>query len=160
MQFAADRMLGRLARWLRLLGQDVVYGPHLSGRSLMHAARRERRLLLTRDRRLVDRRECPSHLLIESDHFREQLRQVVAAVDLTGRLAILGRCLECNVELCEVDRSRVRERVPAYVWDTQRRFTTCARCNRVFWGATHIERMRAELASMRITGADIWQKTS
>ncbi|MBI1993814.1 MAG: hypothetical protein HYS67_05255, partial [Deltaproteobacteria bacterium] len=53
MKFAADRMLGRLARWLRVIGQDVAYGPHLSGYGLIRAARREGRLILTRDRALA-----------------------------------------------------------------------------------------------------------
>src|SRR5689334_24447053 len=52
-RFAVDRMLGRLARWLRVLGHDVAYGSHLGGRTLLDCARREGRLLLTRDTRLV-----------------------------------------------------------------------------------------------------------
>ena len=50
LKFAADRMLGRLAKWLRIIGQDVIYGRHLSGRGLVRAATQERRVMLTRDR--------------------------------------------------------------------------------------------------------------
>ena len=52
LKFAADRMLGKLAKWLRIMGQDVIYGQHLSGYGLIHAARSEHRLILTRDRKL------------------------------------------------------------------------------------------------------------
>src|SRR5262245_42420317 len=83
-RFAADRMPGRLARGLLVLGHDVAYGRHLAGRSLAACARRERRLLLTRDTRLVRDPDLPPHLFLTSDDFREQLRQVAAAVPLAG----------------------------------------------------------------------------
>ncbi|MFQ5904743.1 MAG: Mut7-C RNAse domain-containing protein, partial [Candidatus Binatia bacterium] len=78
MRFVADKMLGRLAKWLRIIGQDVAYGPHLSGYGLIRTARREGRLILTRDRG-VTRRSPPEYLLIQSDQFREQLKQVIHA---------------------------------------------------------------------------------
>ena len=101
--FAVDKMLGRLARWLRILGHDVAYGPHLSGRTLVDCARRERRLLLTRDTRLLRDPDLPPHIFVASDHFREQLRQVADAVPLGG--AFLHRCLDCNRAL-ETARAR------------------------------------------------------
>ena len=92
--FAVDKMLGRLARWLRILGHDVAYGPHLSGRTLVEHARRERRLLVTRDTRLLRDPHLPPHVFITSDHFREQLRQLASVVPLGA--GFLGRCLDCN----------------------------------------------------------------
>ena len=80
-KFAADRMLGKLAKWLRIMGQDVIYGQHLSGYGLIHTARMEHRLILTRDRKLK-RKQPPDFLFIESDHYREQLRQVIQACGL------------------------------------------------------------------------------
>ncbi len=145
MRFAVDKMLGRLARWLRVIGQDVVYGPELSGLVLLRTARRDGRTVLTRDTRLLRRRELPPHLFIASDHFREQLRQVVAAFGLDAGARLLTRCLDCNVELEGIERSCVRARVPPYVWATQERFHMCPRCRRVFWSATHLDRMRHEL---------------
>ena len=59
MKFAADRMLGRLAKWLRIIGQDVIYGRHLTGYGLIRAARAENRLILTRDRRLKQKQPPP-----------------------------------------------------------------------------------------------------
>src|SRR5439155_434532 len=92
-RFAVDRMLGRLARWLRILGHDVAYGSHLAGRTLVDCARREGRVLVTRDTRLVRRRDLPPHVLIASNYFREQLREVAAAVPL-GDAGFLCRCLD------------------------------------------------------------------
>jgi uncharacterized protein len=145
--FAADRMLGKLARWLRIMGQDVIYGPHLSGYGLIRAARAEQRLILTRDRSLK-RKQPPDFLLIESDHYREQLRQVVQACGLDPTARAFTRCLECNTVLVPRAKDSVEKLVPPYVFSTQEKFFSCPRCRRVYWPATHHERMLAEIERM------------
>src|ERR1051325_3965927 len=75
-KFAADRMLGRLVKWLRVLGYDVIYGQHLTGYGLIRTARRENRIILTRDRRLKNK-QPPDFVLISSDRYLDQLSQVV-----------------------------------------------------------------------------------
>ncbi len=153
-RFAVDRMLGRLARWLRILGHDVAYGPHLAGRALVDRARREGRLLVTRDTRLVRQRDLPPHLFITGDHFRDQLREVAATVRLDGPAGFLRRCLDCNVLLADATRDAARERVPVFVWENAERFLVCPRCGRFYWPATHRAHMREELAALGIeTGA-------
>ncbi|MBI2962557.1 MAG: hypothetical protein HYY35_02290 [Deltaproteobacteria bacterium] len=152
-RFAADKMLGRLARWLRILGCDVLYGPSLSGRSLLSAARRERRVVLTRDRRLARRADAPSLLLVEDDRFREQVRQVVSAFAIDVRAGLFRRCVECNGDLEEVPREAAAGRVPEFVLSTQQRFRRCARCGHLYWDATHVARVRRELAGMGIAPA-------
>src|SRR5262245_11900953 len=121
--FAVDKMLGRLARWLRILGHDVAYGPHLSGRTLAERARREHRLLLTRDTHLLRDPHLPPHLFITSDHFRTQLQQVATAMPLGA--GFLHRCLECNSPLDTVPRAAVEDTVPPYVFATQDQFWRC-----------------------------------
>ena len=149
-RFAVDRMLGRLARWLRVLGHDVLYGSHLTGPALAARARREGRLLVTRDTRLVRRRDLPPHLFITRDRFREQLREVAAAVPL-GAPELLRRCLDCNLVLEEVPRQRARDRVPPFVLETAERFLACPRCRRLYWPATHRTRMLEELTALEIS---------
>jgi hypothetical protein len=146
-RFAVDTMLGRLARWLRILGHDVAYGPHLHGAGLVACARREARLILTRDTRLVRQRHLPPHVFVTRDHFREQLREVADAVPL-ARDAAFSRCVECNRELVSLDRDAARTRVPPYVFATQARFWTCPGCARAYWPATHHAHMREELAAL------------
>src|SRR2546427_9548691 len=77
MRFAADCMLGTLAKWLIILGHDVAYFPRIEDGDLVALARREERTLLTRDRRLVQRRDARDHILIASQDLREQVRQVL-----------------------------------------------------------------------------------
>jgi uncharacterized protein with PIN domain len=152
-RFVADKTLGRLARWLRLLGCDVVYGSNTSGQGLLAVARDEGRLVLTRERRVLRRPQAPPGLLIESDRFRDQLRQVVAACGIDPEAHLFERCVECNALLEEVSRGEVRGRVPEFVYETQTRFRRCPRCRHVYWQATHVERVRQELARIGLLGA-------
>ena len=147
LKFAADRMLGRLAKWLRVLGQDVTYGRHLSGAGLIHAARRENRVILTRDRRLSFK-QPQEFLLIESDQFREQLRQVVSRFHLIRRDDLFTRCLTCNFWLQPRSKDSVKGSVPEYVFSTQEEFFECAQCRRIYWPATHHQKMLQEIKNL------------
>jgi uncharacterized protein len=148
MQLVADKMLGRLARWLRIIGQDVAYGPELSGAGLLRTARQERRLILTRDR-AVAKRNPPPYIMIQSDHFREQLKQVVDECGLDPLKDAFSRCAACNTALECIAKSAVAGKVPPYVYETQEKFSFCSKCRRVYWPATHQERILAELQSLR-----------
>jgi uncharacterized protein len=148
----ADAMLGGLARWLRVLGFDVVHEPHLDDAALVALAVAERRLILTRDRKLVERRLARSHLLIASERVPEQLRQVLDALAVEPAAArVLTRCLRCNELLAPLDPEKARPRVPAFVARTQNRYRQCPVCGRVYWAATHAARMRERLAAMGVT---------
>src|SRR5712692_5892247 len=124
-RFAADRMVTRLARWLRLLGADVIYGPELHGGALVAAARAESRIVLTRDKRL---RTAPEVLFIESNFFREQLAQVLRRFPFDTLNHAFTRCSECNELLRHVDRNLVARRVPPFVFASYESFSQCDRC--------------------------------
>ena len=147
-RFVADKMLGRLVRWLRLIGQDVTYGPHLSGSGLIRAARIESRTILTRDRRIRKTRNPPPYLFIESDHFRKQLKQVVETFSLDPFANIFTRCVQCNSLLESIPKEEVKKNVPAYVFATQEKFSVCHECRQIYWPATHLQKMLEELRAM------------
>ena len=142
-------MLGTLAKWLLILGHDVAYFRRIEDDDLVALAAREKRTILTRDRRLVQRRAARNNvLLIRSQDLEEQIVQVLKERRLgieTGRL--LGRCLRCNTPNESVPPATVRDRVPVYVYRTQSRVTRCVRCDRVYWRATHVTRMLERLTS-------------
>jgi uncharacterized protein with PIN domain len=147
MKFAADKMLGRLARWLRIMGQDVAYGPELSGAGLLRAARREDRLILTRDGAIA-RRNPPPYIHIDSDHFRAQLKQVIEACGFDPLQAAFTRCVECNTPFESIVKAEVERAVPPYVFKTQEKFSFCRKCRRIYWPATHQEKMLEELKAL------------
>lgn len=143
-KFVADVMLGKLARRLRLLGADVLYSNAAEDHEIVRVAEAEHRVILTRDVGLCDRRMTTRCLLIDSMSDREQIRQVTAAFDLSACTAF-SRCLECNTPLEPVDKETVVDRVPAFVYQTQERFSTCPSCNRVYWAGTHVDAMRKQV---------------
>jgi uncharacterized protein len=149
-RFAVDRMLGRLARWLRLLGFDAVYRPELPGRRLLTLAAREGRIVLTRDRRLPRVGARVPIVLLASDRFRDQLREVDRMHPLGGVEGRTPRCGDCNVVIESIAPAALPAGVPPYVRETQTAFYRCRRCRRVFWPATHRERMVTEIRGLSL----------
>jgi uncharacterized protein len=147
----ADAMLGALARWLRALDLDVAYDPELDDPELVAKAVAEERTILTRDRRLTERRLARNHLLIRSDDVDEQVRQVLDELGLQPDPArFLGRCLRCNTPLETVDAEAARARVPPWVARTHDTFRACPACGRVYWRGSHVERMAKRIERMGI----------
>jgi uncharacterized protein with PIN domain len=109
----------------------------------------EHRLILTRDRKLK-RKQPPDFLFIESDHHREQLRQVIQACGFSPLNKPFTRCLECNLILQPRSKAAIEKIVPAYVFSTQENFSWCPQCGRVYWPATHHQRMVAELRELAL----------
>jgi hypothetical protein len=144
-RLAVDRMLMRLARWLRLLGADVVADASLTGAELLKLARADSRILVTRDKRL---RTAPDVFFVESNAIRGQLRETVLRFGLDPRAIALSRCSRCNLVLTSVARELVSRRVPPYVFASHERFAECAECGRIYWSETHPTRMHAMLDSI------------
>jgi len=143
-RFIADVMVGRLARWLRVLGFDAAYSNVYEDDEIIRIAEEEERVILTRDTGLAARRHDAQCLLIKSGSYREQIQQVLATFDLR-EFSVFSRCLECNAALKDVDRESVFERVPPYVYLTQQRFAICPSCSRIYWHGTHADRMLEQI---------------
>ena len=140
-RFLVDGMLGRLAKWLRAAGHDVVYEPPFDDLSLAERARREGRILLTRDHGLAARRGIRS-LLIEEEDLDAQLGQVLRLFPAPG---MGSRCLRCNAPLEEVPLSAVQDFVPPYVRQHQKHFWLCPSCRRVYWQGSHWKHIQERL---------------
>lgn len=149
-RFLVDRMLGRLAKWLRILGYDTVYLPQLASQGLIREGRRQGRIILTRDTRVLRQKDAPPLIFIQHDHFRDQLEQVIATCHLDSVTHLFTRCGECNDLLTEMNKEAVRDQVPEYVWQTQSEFHQCPGCRRLYWSATHKEHVMAELRQMGV----------
>jgi uncharacterized protein with PIN domain len=143
LKFLADGMLGKLAKWLRLLGYDTAYDNVADDHELARRTRAEGRVLLTRDRELAGRRGLHT-LLVESEVLEEQVRQVRDALGPPPAPA-LSRCAVCNTTLEQVSPEDVANRVPPYVVRTQADFRRCPGCGRVYWPGTHVDGMRERM---------------
>lgn len=151
MRFLCDAMLGRLARWLRLLGYDTAYS-EAGDHELARQARAEDRILLTRDTRLVKRRGIRA-LLIKSQAPDDQLRQVVKEFGLTPS-RVFSRCTACNTPLRPIPKSAVRDLVPPYVFQHHTSFQECPGCGKIYWRGSHWQRVRDRLGKLGLESAE------
>lgn len=152
-RFIADTMLGKLVKWLRLLGCDVEYFPQIPDAELVERADRSGRVILTRDTLLIRRRKAiGNHFFVRGDSYKDQLRQVVSAFAIDPASPLLTRCLRCNEPLDEIEKSAVELRVPPYVYMTQEAFVTCPSCRRIYWRGTHREAVEKQLKEILKAG--------
>ncbi len=145
-RFLADAMLGRLARWLRVLGYDTAYDAMAPDPELVARANAEGRVLLTRDRHLLRELEPELALEIRGDAPLEQLREVVAALWLERPTELFTRCLVCNNLLTDVPDAERDAVVPEQSRGLPGPVCRCPVCGRVYWPGSHARRMRLALA--------------
>ncbi|HTR45145.1 MAG TPA: Mut7-C RNAse domain-containing protein [Thermodesulfovibrionales bacterium] len=144
--FIADAMLGRLARWLRLLGFDTLYYRDIKDSDLLKRALREGRVILTKDTHFLRMKNLENVCFVHAEKPVAQLREVCGAFNLTS--SGIARCGSCNGVLHEITgKERLRDRVPDYVFLSARAFTVCSSCGKVYWEGTHLRRFRELLAS-------------
>lgn len=144
-KFALDVHLGKLAGLLRMFGFDTLYANRMEDEALVRLARREKRIVLTRDRGLLKRRSVTHGYLVRSLNPRDQMREVVRRFDLDGQARLGSRCIACNGSLVRVPKADVAALIPPVVAQVYDEFSRCERCGRVFWKGSHWARME-ELA--------------
>lgn len=145
----ADVMLGRLAKWLRLLGYDTRYSNSADDLALLRIAQAEDRILLTRDWALSRQRGVRT-VWIASQELRAQIDQVRSAVGPASSGGFT-RCAVCNARLESMAKADVERRVPPYVFQTQNEFRRCPECDRIYWAATHVVQMQKWIAASEET---------
>lgn len=148
MRFICDEQLGKLSRWLKILGQDVIYKNNFPDDELITLAERERRILLTRDTRLIPRLGSVSYYFVKENYPADQLREVVERFQDEMRIDVFSRCVDCNRELYEIPKQEVIDKVPPFVFKTQEFFRTCIECKRIFWQATHRAHLEIQLSEI------------
>ncbi|MFD7234420.1 Mut7-C RNAse domain-containing protein [Streptomyces syringium] len=142
LRFLLDVHLGTLARRLRLLGVDAAYeAEDIGDPALAALSAAERRVLLSRDRGLLRRREIWAGAYVYSDRPEEQLRDVLGR--FAPRLEPWTRCTACNGELRDADKEAVSELLEHGTQRTYDVFAQCTACDRVYWRGAHHERLEA-----------------
>jgi uncharacterized protein with PIN domain len=137
MRFILTQELGRLVKWLRLLGFDTAYFPENNAGSLIIQALREERIILTRNSHLPKSKGLKI-VLLQSEKIKEQVAEVARKLGIKpDKEKMFTRCLLCNVELVAVEKGKIKDKVPEYVFQTQEDFITCPQCRRVYWQGTH-----------------------
>ena len=135
-------MLGKLARWLSLLGYDIIYSGVIDDDELVREAKNSQRIILTRDTKLIEMYPETPALLIKSTNLWEQLREVIKVYKLDFSETAFSRCSNCNVEIEPVDKEEVAEQLPPLVRQTQEKIYRCPKCGKLYWEASHVDHIR------------------
>jgi len=152
MKFIADIMVGKLARYMRMAGYDVMYINTASDDEIIKIARETNRIILTRDSLMLARREFKKgiikYLYIKEDKLENQLDQI--KLDLKVSLKPnLVRCIECNEKLIKVKKEDVKNKVPPYVYKTQQNFLYCKNCDKYYWRGTHYQNIKSTFLNIK-----------
>ncbi len=141
-RFVLDVHLGKLARLLRMFGFDAAWSGTVDDEDLVRAARREKRIILSRDRGLLKRRLVTHGYLVRGSDPRDQVAEVIRRFDLSRAVHPFGRCMRCNEPLVPCEKNAALPLVPEVVGTMYSAFSRCPSCHRVFWKGSHWERMK------------------
>jgi uncharacterized protein with PIN domain len=148
-KFILTKELGRLARWLRILGFDATYFNQDKLSSLVIQALREERLIITRNQHLPKSGGLRI-VWLSCETLKEQIAEVLKALHLELNPDIMfSRCILCNLELKPIAKEEVKEKIPAYVYQSEQSFFTCTQCKRIYWQGTHWGNVTKTLEEMR-----------
>lgn len=137
MRFITTKELGRLCKWLRIIGYDTSYFPEAERRELIIKSLREDRIILTRDSKMSVYSGIRM-IHIESDFVEDQVKQVVNELGVKpDRDKFFTICVICNAPLEKAKKGDIKDKVPPYVYETQESFMKCDSCNRIYWQGTH-----------------------
>jgi len=146
--FAADRMLGRLARMLRLLGYDTLYNPQTTTPQLLEIARQSKRVILTRGDPQKRFPGIPNVISLKSEYPTEQFREVVGRFQLDTRAGLWTRCTLCNALIVKADRATIESQLEPRVFQLYEEFYQCAGCGHIYWRGSHAERILKNLSNI------------
>jgi len=152
LKFIVDGMLGKLSRWLRMLGYDVEYFNNMDDDQLTKVASEEKRILLTRDYQLY--RKASVHgveaFLVEGQTEAERLVRLVERFNVRLEIDVANsRCPKCNTKITPVSKEEVKDRVPSSTFRFYNDFWICPNCKQVYWRGSHWEKINNTLIQAR-----------
>jgi hypothetical protein len=146
MKFLADRMLGKLAKELRMLGYDTIYYRGENAYPLIKLAREEGRVILTRNTKLLPKRPEDHIIRVMQDQPPLQLRELIQKKVISlNEENLFSRCLLCNILLDEIPREEAEGKVPDFIFYQQREFFRCPQCLRIYWKGSHQDHMQKKV---------------
>jgi uncharacterized protein with PIN domain len=138
--FAAEKTLGKLAKWLRLLGFDTLYESEVAADEFIENLGNDR-ILLTRTQHIRTKSTISRLIFVHSDHWVEQLKQIILELGLNAaQTRPFSRCLHCNILIVTAEKEALWGRVPDYIFESHDHFLTCPKCGKVYWSGSHTER--------------------
>lgn len=147
-RFILDAHLGKLARYLRMLGFDTLYRNDFGDNEIIEIAARDRRIILSRDKLLLKSGRVTHGYFVRTTLKHEQLREIVEKFDLMSQFRSFTRCMTCNTELVRKKREELGGRTDKEILNLYSEFFYCPACDKVFWKGSHFLRMEKLIISL------------
>lgn len=154
LKFLADGMLGKLTRWLRILGQDVRYSRSSEDEELLRIAKTGRRVILTRDLQLYQQAMTQglTAFLVEGAKEAEKLAGLARRFDISLEFdSNVSRCPKCNSRIKPISKDEVMDKIPEATASYYETFWVCSGCAQVYWQGSHWKRINKTLSEAKET---------
>lgn len=154
MRFITDGMLGKLTRWLRMLGHDVEYSKSLEDNELIDRAKTENRILLTRDLKLYQRAitQGADAFFVDGNTEAQKLAQLSKRFNFKLEIDVaVSRCPKCNTPIKSVSKEEVIDRIPKATASVYNEFWMCLGCEQIYWRGAHWKRIEKTLREAKET---------
>ncbi|MFH1198014.1 MAG: Mut7-C RNAse domain-containing protein [bacterium] len=148
-KFILDVHLGKLARYMRLLGFDTLYRNNYSDDEIVKIADDEKRTVLTRDKGILKRNDVNRGYWLRSTDAKKQIEEVINRFQLGVRIKEFSRCISCNGKLKSIEKENVLERIPPRVKLDYTEFFICADCDKIYWMGTHYDSMKVFVGQIK-----------
>lgn len=150
-KFVLDIHLGKLARYMRMLGLDTFYRNDLKDEEIVHISLTEIRTILTRDVGLLKRGNVTRGYFVRNTEIEKQLEEVVKRFQLENEIKEFSRCIECNTLLKPIDKEKIIDQLPPKVRKYYNEFYVCPNCSKIYWKGSHVEDMLRVINKLKRT---------
>jgi uncharacterized protein with PIN domain len=140
-RFILDVHLGKLARYLRMLGFDTAYDRDMDSSTLIESSLRHERVILTRDLAILKQNRVTHGYWLRHHEPRQQLQEILLALDLFRQLQPFTRCMHCNGPIHPVNKAVIEGRIDPNIFQRFREFWQCKDCGKIYWRGSHYESM-------------------
>ena len=144
-RFITDVNLGKLAKYLRLLGFDTLYRNNYRDNEIVEIAEKEKRIILTRDTGLLKRKQVLRGYFVRSTNPKNQIKEVIHRFDLQNNICSFTRCLKCNGLIIEINKIDIAGNLRPNTKKYFSKFFQCSVCKKIYWQGSHYENMIKEI---------------
>lgn len=151
-KFILDVHLGKLAKFLRLVGFDTIYKNQQDDKKIIQLAKQDKRIILTRDIGILKHSEVTHGYYVRSDDPKKQLLEIIQRFDLKDAVKPFTRCLECNGILKQADKDKIKEQLDQSTEKYYNTFYICKNCKKIYWKGSHYKDMMEFIKRVLVDG--------
>jgi uncharacterized protein len=141
-KFILDAHLGKLAKFLRMFGFDTLYKNDYPDETIRKIAGQESRIILTRDKDLLNHKDVTHGYYVRAVHPKDQLAEIIVKFDLYSQASPFTLCLNCNQPLINLEKEKIRAEVDSDTFRIFSEFYRCPECRKIYWKGSHYEHMK------------------